>query len=76
MSDPDTMYFHQTMRENDVTEFLKAMHKGFLEFPSKGVFKLIYHSIVPEGDNLFPAVWAMKKNDGYRQGISTSISLD
>ena len=34
--DPDTMYFHQAMKENDARQFLKEAHKEFEDFLSKG----------------------------------------
>ena len=36
VSNPDTIYFHQAMKENDATQFLKAAHKEFEDFLSKG----------------------------------------
>ena len=64
VSDKYTMYFHQAMKESDATQFLKTPHKEFVEFLSKGIFELITCSIVPEGGDLSPAVWSIKKNGG------------
>ena len=41
VSDPYTMYFHQAMKVNDDTQFLKAEHKEFAYFLSVGIFYLI-----------------------------------
>ena len=60
VSDPDTMYFHQAMKENDATQFLTAAHKKFLVLLSKVIFELITCRIVPEGETILPALWAMK----------------
>ena len=49
------------MKKNYATQFLKAGHKGFTYFISKGFFELIPRIIVPEGETIFPAVWSMKK---------------
>ena len=54
VSDPDTMYFHQAMKENDATQFLKSAHKIISDLLSKGVFELIPHSIVTEGETFSP----------------------
>ena len=54
VSDPDTMYFHQAMKENDAIKFLKSAHKIISDLLSKGIFELIPHSIVTEGENISP----------------------
>ena len=61
VSDIDTIYFHQTAKENDATQFLKTAHKEFSDLLSKGFFELILCSIVPEVETLSPAIWAMKQ---------------
>ena len=61
VSDPDTMYFHQEMKENDATQSLKTVHKAFADFIIKGIFELITKIRVPEGEIFLPAVWAMKR---------------
>ena len=61
VSDPYTMYFHQAMKENDATQFLKIVHKKFADLLGKGILKLILHHIVPDRETLFPAVWEMKQ---------------
>ena len=38
VSDIDTMFFCQEMKENYATHFLKAAHKEFSELTSKGIF--------------------------------------
>ena len=60
-SDPDTMYFHQAMREPDAPEFLEAAQEEFGKHLKDGTFEIIPLSEVPEGFKLFPAVWAMKR---------------
>ena len=64
MYNPDHMSFHQITKENDATQSLNASHKEFSDLLSKGFFKLIPRSIVPEVEALPPAVWVLKKNDG------------
>ena len=72
MSDPDTMYFHQAMKDNDAAQILESVHKEFLDFLSKRIFELIPHSIVPEGETILPTVRAMKP----RQKLQTMETLE
>ena len=37
VSDTNTMYFHQAMKENGVTPFLKTTHKEFVDLISMGI---------------------------------------
>jgi hypothetical protein len=39
-SDPDTMYFHQAMKQDDATEFLKAAHKEFQSLLDREVIEI------------------------------------
>ena len=47
VSDPDIMYFHWSMKENDATQFLNVEYKEFEDLLSKGNFELKPHSIIP-----------------------------
>jgi len=60
-SNPDTMCFHQAMREPDAPEFPQAAQDKFGKHLEDGTFEIIPHSEVPKGFKLFPAVWAMKR---------------
>ena len=60
-SDPDTMYYHEAMREPDAQDFIEAVKKEFTDLLDKGVFTFIERSKVPKGATLFPSVWAMKR---------------
>ena len=62
--DPDTVYFHQEMKENDATHLFNMVHKEFVDFLSKGVIELVTHSRVIEGDKLFTAVWDTNQKMG------------
>ena len=55
-SDPDTMYFHEAMREPDKAEFLKAARKELDAQLNDGVIELIERKAVPKGATLLPAV--------------------
>ena len=60
-SDPDTMYYHQAMREPDAELFLESAREEFQKHLDDGTFEIISLDQVPEGHKLFPAVWAMKR---------------
>ncbi|MGL5936087.1 MAG: hypothetical protein ACRCZI_10770, partial [Cetobacterium sp.] len=59
--DPDTMYYHQAMREPDSGEFLRAVKEEFQNMPSNQVLSFIQLARVPAGTVIFPSVWAMKR---------------
>jgi len=60
-SDPDTMYYHQAMREPDKDEFKKAMVKEVTSQIEEGIYSIIEASELPEGAKVYPAVWQMKR---------------
>ncbi len=59
-ADPDTMYYHEAMREPNCAEFIKAMQKEVQSHTKNGVWELVPRSLVPPGIKILPAVWAMK----------------
>jgi hypothetical protein len=59
-ADPDTMYYHEAMREPDRPEFIKAMVKEVQSHTENGVWELVPRSSIPPGTKVLPAVWAMK----------------
>jgi len=61
LPDPDTMHFHQAMRDPDAPQFLDAAQEEFQKHPDDGALEIIPLSDVPEGFRLFPAAWAMKR---------------
>jgi hypothetical protein len=58
-SNPDTMYFHQAMQQNDAFEFLNAARKEFQSLLDREVIEIIPAHLVPTGMRLFSAVWSM-----------------
>ena len=60
-ADPDTMYFHQAVKEPDAKDFKEAVMKEFSTMLQKGIFRFVQRATVPEGMTLFPSVWAMKR---------------
>lgn len=66
ISDPDTMYLHQAMREQDRDEFLKAMDKEVDDQMENGNFRIVPMSTIPKGKLILPAVWQMKRKRDIR----------
>ena len=60
-ADPDTMYFHEAMKEPDREEFVKAMQKEVESHTANEVWELVPASKMPKGIKPLPAVWAMKR---------------
>ena len=60
-SDPDTMYYHQAMKEPDSQDFIQAVKKEFGDLLANEVFHFVRRSSVPKDLSIFPAVWAMKR---------------
>jgi hypothetical protein len=67
-SDPDTMYFHQAMKQEDAAEFLKTAHMEFENLLDRDVIEIIPAYLVPKGMRTFSAVWAMKRKGRVRTG--------
>ncbi|MGL5934627.1 MAG: hypothetical protein ACRCZI_03275, partial [Cetobacterium sp.] len=59
--DPDTMYYHQAMKQPDARDFLRAVHEEFAGMLSNQILSFIELTRVPPGTTVFPAVWAMKR---------------
>jgi len=60
-ADPDTMYYHQAMKQPDREEFIKAMIKEVESQQANGNWRIVKASSVPEGATILPSVWAMKR---------------
>ena len=60
-ADPDTMYYHEAMREPDRAQFEEAMEKEVNSHFDNGTFILAPRSVVPAGIPVVPSVWAMKR---------------
>jgi len=60
-ADPDTLYYHEAMREPDRDQFKLAMVKEFGDQMDNGNFSIIHKSKVPEGAKILPSVWAMRR---------------
>ena len=68
VSDPDTMYFHQAMKENDSEEFRASMTKEIQDQFENGNFTVVPRTEVPEGQTILPAVWQMRRKRNAKTG--------
>jgi hypothetical protein len=59
--DPDTMYYHQAMKQPDRKKFIQAARDEFDSLLCQGVMSIVPASSVSEGASIFPAVWAMRR---------------
>ena len=60
-SDPDTMYYHQAMKEPDAEQFKAAMTKEVDAHTAKKHWEIVRREQVPSGIKVLPSVWAMKR---------------
>lgn len=67
-NDPDTLYWHEAMRAPDAEQFKRAMEKEFNDQMANDNFSIIHKSEVPEGENVLPSVWAMRRKRRTKTG--------
>ena len=60
-TDPDSMYYHQAMKEPDRKKFEEAMDKELEDHLKKGNYKLFLRSKLPRGATVLPAVWQLRR---------------
>ena len=75
-SDPGTMYHHEAMQEADADKFKLAMLKEWDDQKKNWNSSIIKRSQVPEGENVLPAVWQMKRKRDIRSRAIKSTKLD
>ncbi|KAI2494626.1 hypothetical protein MHU86_19904 [Fragilaria crotonensis] len=68
VSDPDTLYYHQAMKEEDRAMFKESMKKEVTDQFNNGNFTIIPKSEVPKGQTILPAVWQMKRKRDAKDG--------
>ena len=56
ISDPNYMYLHEAMQQEDKTEFLKATMEEVRDQTDNGNFSTIKRNQVPKGSTIFPCV--------------------
>ena len=60
-NDPDTLYWHEAMQAPDAEQFKRSMEKEFIDQLNNDNFTIIHTSEVPEGAQVLPSVWAMRR---------------
>ena len=60
-ADPDTMYWHEAMREPDRAKFIEAAEKEIDDHFNNGDFVIVRKDQVPKGVAVMKAVWQMKR---------------
>jgi hypothetical protein len=68
VSDPDTLYCHEEMREEDRECFKTSMLKELTDQFENGNFTVVHKSEVPEGNTILPAVWQTKRKRDVKTG--------
>ncbi|KAI2502092.1 hypothetical protein MHU86_12322 [Fragilaria crotonensis] len=68
VSDPDTLYYHQAMKEEDRAKFKESMKKEVTDQFNNGNFIIIPKSQVPKGQTILPVVWQMKRKRDAKDG--------
>ena len=60
-ADPDTLYYHQAMREPDADHFRDAAIKEWTDQSKNKNFSIMLKSEVPKDKSILPAVWQMRR---------------
>ena len=68
VSEPDTLYYHQAMKEHDSEEFRDSMDKEVRDQFENGNFTVVHRSQVPDGHTILPAVWQMRRKRDAKTG--------
>jgi hypothetical protein len=60
-SDPDTMYYHDILREPDKDRFVEAMIKEIQQHKERDNWKVVPRNQIPSHNKILPSVWAMRR---------------
>ena len=60
-ADPDVMYLHEALKQPDRQEFKEAMEKEITDHVRKEFWSIFPKARVPEGHDVIPMVWAMRR---------------
>ena len=66
--EPDTLYYHEAMREKDRGKFRKALFKEVEDQFQNGNFTIISKSEVPEGEVILSVVRQMRRKKDMKAG--------
>ena len=61
VADPDTMYLHEAMREQDADQFRSATVKEVQDQLDPRTFALIHKKDIPKGKIILSTVWQMRR---------------
>eukprot|EP00957_Ditylum_brightwellii_P133687 10192844-Ditylum_brightwellii.AAC.2 len=67
-ADPDTMQYHQAMKEPDKAQFIEAIVHEVNTHTERKHWSLIPKDQVPEGVKVLSAIWKMKRKRDIRTG--------
>jgi len=67
-TDPDTMYYHQAMREPEKEKFQEAIKKECEDHFRESNYKLVDIKEVPKNAPLLSSVWQMKRKENLQLG--------
>ena len=56
-TDPDIMYLHQVLKQQDKEKFIDAMKKEVEDQMKNGNFTVVERKTVPQGKYILSAVW-------------------
>jgi hypothetical protein len=68
VSDPDTLYYHEAMKQSNRAEFQAGMKKEIQDQFDNGNFTLVHKSAVPEGQVVLPVAWQMRQKRDAKTG--------
>jgi hypothetical protein len=60
-SDPDTMYYHEAMKQPNAEKFRGAMQKEIDDHDKNGHWELVHVAKIPSSTKVLDSVWAMKR---------------
>ena len=66
VADPDVMYLHQAMKEEDKEDFIEAMHKEVKDQKDNGNFIIVRKDQVPRDKTILKSVWQMRRKRDIR----------
>jgi hypothetical protein len=68
VSDPETLFYHQAMKEEDRDKFQESMAKDVTDQFNNGNITVIPRSKVQKAQTILPAVWQMKRKRDAKDG--------
>ena len=60
-TDPDTLYFHEAVKQKDRKQFLLAMEEEINSNITDNTFTLTHISEIPQDATILPSVWALRR---------------